>query len=116
MTTTMTPTKAEQRLRKLVVGWGLVLIGMTIGYIGWTLPNAWTGWTLWAVAGTLATISAAVVYLAHVTRSIARSGGDPAVGVAGHRHRGGIVGIRPVTARPPDDPRSRGTFCDTLDA
>ena len=56
MTTTMTPTKAEQRLRKLVVGWGLVLIGMTIGYIGWTLPNAWTGWTLWAVAGTLAAI------------------------------------------------------------
>ena len=43
MTTTMTPTKAEQRLRKLVVGWGLVLIGMTIGFIGWTLPNAWTG-------------------------------------------------------------------------
>ena len=71
MTTTMTPTKAEQRLRKLVVGWGLVLIGMTIGHIGWTLPNAWTGWTLWAVAGTLATISAAVAYLAHVTRSIA---------------------------------------------
>ena len=71
MTTTMTPTKAEQRLRKLVVGWGLVLIGMTIGYIGWTLLNAWTGWTLWAVAGTLATISAAVAYLAHVTRSIA---------------------------------------------
>ena len=71
MTTTMTPTKAEQRLRKLVVGWGLVLIGMTIGYIGWTLPNDWTGWTMWAVAGTLATISAAVAYLAHVTRSIA---------------------------------------------
>ena len=71
MTSTMTPTKAEQRLRQLVVGWGLVLIGMTVGYIGWTLPNAWTGWTLWAVAGTLATISAAVVYLAHVTRSIA---------------------------------------------
>ena len=71
MTTTMTPTKAEQRLRKLVVGWGLVLIGMTIGYIGWTLPIGWTGWTLWAVAGTLATISAAVAYLAHVTRSIA---------------------------------------------
>lgn len=71
MTSPMTPTKAEQRLRQLVVGWGLVLIGIAVGYIGWTLPNAWTGWTLWAVGGTLATISAAVVYLAHVTRSIA---------------------------------------------